>query len=414
MQTRIHPPLQTIDVVNEAESILRACVHCGFCTATCPTYQVLCDERDGPRGRIYLIKQFLETGTLTEASRKHLDRCLSCRSCETTCPSGVQYARLLDIGRSLAEQKLPRSPGQRLLRWGLRQVLPHPARFKALLAAGRTFKPLLPENLQKKIPPVRPSSPWPANSHKRIMLTLAGCVQSTTAPTTNAAAARVLDRLGITLLEMPKAGCCGAVSQHLSADDEALNFMRNNIDAWWPAIEQGVDAIVTTASGCGVTIQEYGHLLKDDPDYADKARLVSELCKDLSEILSEEDLSKLNLARSDAADSSENETIRTAVHCPCSLQHGMKQNDNLESILQQAGFELAKTRDKHLCCGSAGTYSILQPELSQTLLNNKLAALTSDQPDQIVTANIGCQLHLESQSDIPVRHWIELLDEKLD
>ncbi len=410
MQTRIHQKFNAIPVVEEAESILRACVHCGFCTATCPTYQELCDERDGPRGRIYLIKQFLETGTLTEASRKHLDRCLSCRSCETTCPSGVQYSRLLDIGRSLAEQQLPRSLGKRLLRWGLRQVIPHPTRFKTLLALGRGFQPLLPEKLQQKIPPKRHASPWPkqnGNNHKRVMLTLAGCVQPSTAPHTNAAAARVLDRLGITLVEVPKASCCGAVSQHLSADDEALNFMRNNIDAWWPAIEEGIEAIVMTASGCGVTVQEYGHLLKDDPQYAEKARLVSELCKDLSEVLLEEDLSQLNSSTDTTS------SPRTAVHCPCSLQHGLKQNDSVEQILQKAGIPLTKTKDKHLCCGSAGTYSILQPELSQKLLTNKLEALTLEQPEQIVTANIGCQLHLESQAKVPVKHWIELLDQAL-
>ena len=410
MQTRIHQKFNAIPVVEEAESILRACVHCGFCTATCPTYQELCDERDGPRGRIYLIKQFLETGTLTEASRKHLDRCLSCRSCETTCPSGVQYARLLDIGRSLAEQQLPRSPGNRLLRWGLRQVIPHPARFKALLALARGFQPLLPEKLQQKIPPQRHASAWPnpnGNNHKRVMLTLAGCVQPSTAPNTNAAAARVLDRLGITLVEVPKASCCGAVSQHLSADDEALDFMRNNIDAWWPAIEEGIEAIVMTASGCGVTVQEYGHLLKDDSQYAEKARLVSELCKDLSEVLLEEDLSQLNSSTSTTP------ATRTAVHCPCSLQHGLKQNDSVEQILQKVGIPLTKTKDKHLCCGSAGTYSILQPELSQKLLVNKLEALTLEQPKQIVTANIGCQLHLESQANVPVKHWIELLDQAL-
>ena len=445
MQTNIHPSLNTIPAVNEAEDILRSCVHCGFCTATCPTYQELNDERDGPRGRIYLIKQFLETGTLTEASRKHLDRCLSCRSCETTCPSGVQYGRLLDIGRSLAEQHLPRNHQSRLVRWGLRQILPHPKRFKLLLNTGQIFKPLLSEKLKQKIPPKRQSALWPSNSHKRVMLILDGCVQPATSPNTNISAARVLDKLGISLITAPKAGCCGAVSQHLSADHEALNFMRKNIDAWWPAIEGRIEAgveagvearvetraeaIVITTSGCGVTVQEYGHLLKDDPAYAHKAKKVSELCKDISQVLMEEDLTPLKLANTqdnktgDQEKETNNKTnkghsSKTALHCPCSLQHGMQQTGNgnkanIEQILQRAGIELAKTKDSHLCCGSAGTYSILQPELSQKLLENKLKALTLEQPVQIVTGNIGCQLHLESQSPVPVKHWIELLSDIL-
>ncbi|WP_020680435.1 glycolate oxidase subunit GlcF [Marinobacterium rhizophilum] len=386
----------------EAEAILRSCVHCGFCTATCPTYQELNDERDGPRGRIYLIKQLLEEGTVTEKTRTHLDRCLTCRSCETTCPSGVQYGRLVDIGRAIVDEKLERPRAQRLLRWGLRKVLPYPDRFGPLLRLGQSVKPLLPAAVKAKLPPRRQASPWPTSSHPRVMLALAGCAQPAAAPNTNAAAARVLDRLGITLVEAPRAGCCGAVSYHLSAQDEGLDFMRRNIDAWWPAIEAGAEAIVMTASGCGAMVQEYGHLLRSDPAYAEKARRVSELTRDLGEVLLQEDLSALGANGKDAG--------KVAFHCPCTLQHAMKQSGVVEQVLEKAGIELAKTRDKHLCCGSAGTYSILQPEMSQKLLKNKLEALTGDDPKRIVTANIGCQLHLESKADRPVQHWIELLD----
>jgi len=385
----------------EAEEILRSCVHCGFCTATCPTYQELNDERDGPRGRIYLIKQLLETDTVTEKTRTHLDRCLTCRSCETTCPSGVKYGRLVDIGRGIVEKKLPRSTPQRLARWGLRQLLPYSKRFGAAVALGRVFKPIVPGKLGTKIPPKRVASPWPQQRHDRVMLALAGCAQSSAAPNTNAASARVLDKLGVTLVEAPDAGCCGAVSYHLSAHDEGLDFMRRNIDAWWPAVEAGCEAIVMTASGCGAMVQEYGHLLRNDPVYADKAARISELTKDISEVLLNEDLSKLSPNTSGE---------KVAVHCPCTLQHAMKQGSAVEQVLAKLGFDLAATKEKHLCCGSAGTYSILQPKMSQRLLENKVKALTGDGPTQIVTSNIGCQLHIETAAKVPVNHWVELLD----
>lgn len=401
MQTNIIKKYKSTAEGQEAEAILRSCVHCGFCTATCPTYQELHDERDGPRGRIYLIKQLLEGGEVTEKTRTHLDRCLSCRSCETTCPSGVKYGRLVDIGRGLMEEAVPRSSKDKLIRWGLRKVLPYPARFGGLLKIGQLVKPLTPYALQDKIPPKQISSPWPNRSHQRVMLVLAGCAQPSAAPNTNAAAARVLDKLGITLVEAPKAGCCGAVSYHLSAHDEGLNFMRSNIDAWWPAIEAGAEAVVMTASGCGAMVKDYGHLLKDDPVYADKAAKVSELCKDLSEVLLDEDLSFLKLANRDE---------KVAFHCPCTMQHALQLSGVVEQVLEKAGVNLAKTKDKHLCCGSAGTYSILQPEMSQRLLDKKLKALTVDEPQRIVTANIGCQLHLGSKAELPVQHWIELLD----
>ncbi|MCB1755261.1 MAG: glycolate oxidase subunit GlcF [Gammaproteobacteria bacterium] len=385
----------------EAERILRNCVHCGFCTATCPTYQMLNDERDGPRGRIYLIKQFLETGQVSERSRRHLDRCLTCRSCETTCPSGVQYGRLIDIGRNLVEAQLKRPLRERALRWGLRKVLPYPKRFATLIKLAQPFKPLLSDTVKEKIPPVARPLAWPARKHARHMLVLEGCVQATSTPDTNAHAARVLDRLGISLLRTPAAGCCGAVSQHLGAPGEALGFIKRNIDAWWPLIEQGAEAIIFSASGCGAMVREYGHLLRDDADYAAKAALVSSLSKDLSEVLLDEDLSGLNLKPGEE---------KIAVHCPCTLQHALQLDGAVESILQKAGFNLASTRERHLCCGSAGTYSILQPQLSQRLLRNKLDALSIDKPDCVVTANVGCQMHLQSKAKIPVQHWIELLD----
>lgn len=308
---------------------------------------------------------------------------------------------MVDIGRGLLEQKLSRPLPERALRWGLRKALPNPALFGAALKLGQTFRPLAPKRLRAKIPARQAVTPWPQHSHPRVMLVLAGCAQSVAAPNTNAAAARVLDRLGITLLEAPQAGCCGAVSHHLGAPAEALDFMRRNIDAWQPAIENGAEALVMTASGCGAMVKEYGHLLRDDPDYADKAARVSALCRDLSEVLLGEDLSALKPATVDG---------KTAVHCPCTLQHALRLNGAVEQVLTRAGFELAAVREGHLCCGSAGTYSILQAALSQRLLKRKLRALTVDQPARIVTANIGCQLHLGAQSPAPVLHWIELLD----
>ncbi len=399
MQTNIIEKYRSNPDAEEAESILRACVHCGFCTATCPTYQELNDERDGPRGRIYLIKQLLEGGEVTAKTQNHLDRCLTCRSCETTCPSGVEYGRLVDIGRNLLEEEVPRPLKDQVVRWGLRQVLPYPKRFGGLLKVGQWVKPLMPDTVATKIPEKQKSSPWPATSHDRVMLLLAGCVQPSTAPNTNVAAAKVFDRLGITLVETPDAGCCGAVSHHLSAHDEGLQFMRNNIDAWWPAIEAGAEAIVMTASGCGAMVKDYGHLLRNDPEYSVKAARVSELCQDIGQLLLQEDLSLLKVTSDE----------RVAFHCPCTLQHALKQSGVVEQVLTQAGVELVNTADGHLCCGSAGTYSVLQPEMSQRLLTNKLAALTIDEPTKIVTANIGCQLHIGSRASVPVQHWIELL-----
>ena len=402
MKTNIHPVIKEQAEAAEAEAILRSCVHCGFCNATCPTYQLLGDERDGPRGRIYLIKQFLEKNTISAHTQTHLDRCLTCRSCETTCPSGVKYSRLIDIGRNLMEQQLPRSISQRVFRWLVRQVIPYPNRFSPLLKVAQTFRPLLPSHLAKKVPlPQLPQHKTAGNTAStRVMLALAGCVQSSATPNTLQATTHVLAKLGITLTTAPKAGCCGALSYHMSAREEGLTFMRNNIDAWWPSIEQGAEAIVITASGCGAMVKEYGEHLKDDPVYATKAAKVAAITQDISEVLLNEDLSKLTI----------NTPVRTAFHCPCSLQHALKLNNHVETIFNRLGIELLQTKDKHLCCGSAGTYSLMQPEISQQLLDKKIEALSIEQPDQIITANVGCQLHLTSKATIPVKHWIELLD----
>jgi glycolate oxidase iron-sulfur subunit len=401
MQTNLVQQFANTAEGQEAESILRACVHCGFCTATCPTYQELNDERDGPRGRIYLMKMFLEGEEVTEKSREHLDRCLTCRSCETTCPSGVKYGRLVDISRGLMEKEMPRPPKERWIRWTLGRFIPNRRLFGFFLRLGQFFKPVLPGALGAKVPPKKKASPWPTASHDRIVLALAGCAQPSATPNTNAAAARVMDKLGITMVEAPEAGCCGAVNHHLSEHEVALNAMRRNIDAWWPAIDAGAEAIVMTASGCGAMVQDYGHLLKDDPVYAQKAQKVSELCTDIGAFLLQQDLGKLTPSPNAG---------KVAFHCPCTLQHAMQQSGVVDQVLRKAGIDLAQTKDKHLCCGSAGTYSILQPEMSQRLLKNKLEALTIDKPDRIVTANIGCQMHLETKSQVPVQHWIELLD----
>ncbi|MGD8547535.1 MAG: glycolate oxidase subunit GlcF [Thiohalophilus sp.] len=402
MQTNISQEFLATSRGKEANDILRACVHCGFCTATCPTYQLLGDELDGPRGRIYLIKQLLENNSVSHKTQLHLDRCLTCRACETTCPSGVRYGRLVEIGRELVEEKVSRSRFESLQRWALRKLVPYPRRFAPLVKAGNLFKKFMPASLRNKVPTLQQPIARPSANHSRKMLILEGCVQSVSTPNTNAAAARVLDRLGIELISVERAGCCGAVSHHLSAAEEGLDFMRNNVAAWWPHIEEGAEAIVITASGCGTMVKEYGELLKDDPAYAEQAARISELAKDISEVLRKEDLSLLG---------NKSGYNKVAFHSPCTLQHGQQINGVVESILQKAGFTLTDVPDAHLCCGSAGTYSILQPKLSQQLLDNKLNALQGDEPDVIATANIGCQMQLASQADRPVKHWIELLDQ---
>lgn len=405
MQTNLSEQAKQLPRGEEAESILRSCVHCGFCNATCPTYQLLGDELDGPRGRIYLIKQVLEGNEVTAKTQLHLDRCLTCRNCETTCPSGVQYHNLLDIGRAVVDAAVPRPLGERVLRESLRAVVPHPGLFKALTQVGQVFRPLLPASLKHKLPrQVRPAKPRPPVQHGRRVLMLEGCVQPGLSPNTNAATARVLDRLGISVTAVGEAGCCGAVDYHLNAQEQGLQRARRNIDAWWPAIELGAEAIVQTASGCGAFVKDYRHLLKDDPAYAGKAQRVSALAKDLVEVLRGEPLEQLGV-RSE---------LRLAFHCPCTLQHAQKLGGAVEEVLSRLGFHLTSVPDSHLCCGSAGTYSLTQPALSKQLRDNKMNALESGKPEVIVTANIGCQTHLDGAGRTPVRHWIELVEEALN
>src|SRR5690348_2185919 len=402
MQTNIAAPFSSTVEGDEAEAILRACVHCGFCTATCPTYQLVGDELDGPRGRIYLMKMVLEGETPGRSTQLHLDRCLTCRACETTCPSGVRYGRLVDIGRGVVDTRVRRPLGERIMRRVLRAIVPYPKRFGLLYRLGR-IAPQRWSGGMCRTPRRLQAASWPASGGlERKMLALDGCVQPVAAPATNATAARVLAKLGIELARAEGAGCCGAISHHLTAPEEAKAFMRRNIDAWWPYIEAGAEALVMTASGCGAIVREYGHLLRDDPEYATKAARVSELTRDLSEVLAHENLQALaGIGRG----------RRIAWHSPCTLQHAQKIVGVVERILRTAGFELVPVRNSHLCCGSAGTYSLLQKKLSEPLLHNKLEALQENGPAVIATANIGCQLHLGSESSVPVHHWIELLDE---
>jgi glycolate oxidase iron-sulfur subunit len=382
-----------------------------MCTATCPTYQLLSDELDGPRGRIYLIKQVLEGATPTAKTQLHLDRCLTCRACETTCPTGVRYGRLVDIGRHLVEERVARGPVESAWRRALNAVISSSSLFGPLLKMGQLARPLLPPALKRKVPAATaPAKPWPATAHARKMIVLEGCVQPSLSPATNAAAARVLDRLGISLVRAAGAGCCGGVSFHLNLQDKALDVMRRTVDAWWPHVEQGVEAIVITASGCGVTVKEYGHYLGQDPAYAAKAKRISDLAKDISEIITmERDKLKPLIPHP----SSLIPQRRVVFHAPCTLQHGLKLKGGVETLLADLGYALSPVPDAHLCCGSAGTYSILQPALSQRLLENKIAALTGGTPSAILTANIGCQAHLQTATRLPVRHWIEALDESL-
>ncbi len=404
MQTNLSEQAKRLPRAEEAESILRSCVHCGFCNATCPTYQLIGDELDGPRGRIYLMKQMLEGGEVTQSTQLHLDRCLTCRNCETTCPSGVQYHNLLDIGRDFIEQQVPRTLSERLVRSGLRTVVPRPALFKALLSTGNALRPLMPASLKAHLPrEVRAPKARPQTRHARNVLMLEGCVQPSLSPNTNAAAARVLDRLGIGVTPAREAGCCGAVDYHLNAQEAGLDRARRNIDAWWPAIEAGAEAIVQTASGCGAFVKDYGHLLRDDPVYASKAARISALTKDLVEVLRLTELEQLDVK----ADK------RMAFHCPCTLQHAQKLGGAVEDVLKRLGFQLTAVPDAHLCCGSAGSYSITQPALSKQLRDNKLTALESGKPEVIVTANIGCQTHLDGAGRTPVRHWIEIVEEAM-
>lgn len=401
MQTQLPEDLRDTEIGREMDAILRSCVHCGFCNATCPTYQLLGDELDGPRGRIYQIKQMLEGGETGESTRRHLDRCLTCRGCETTCPSGVEYGRLLDVGRQWLERKHPRSYFARILRRTLNVIFTRPGFFAALLRTGQVMRLLLWGNLRRRIPPYRRSGKWPARHHRRTMIALAGCVQSDIAPNINTAAAQVLDRLGIELIEVSGAACCGALSHHFAYEEHAREFARTNIDAWWPLVENGVEAIAMTASGCGLHVKDYGHLLRYDQEYADKAHKIASLTRDISEILADEDLGRLNHLPSPKV---------VAFHPPCTLQHGQKLAGKIESILNNAGFSVVPVKDSHICCGAAGTYSILQSDIANELRSRKIDVLIKGNPQLIATANIGCQVHLQAGTRLPVVHWIELLN----
>lgn len=403
MQTFLPQDFLATDVGKTADSVLRDCVHCGLCNATCPTYQVERNELDGPRGRIYLIKQMLEGESTGAITRHHLDRCLLCQACETTCPSGVAYHRLLEIGRAEVERRAPRPVLQRLQRWLLRQVMSRRGLTRPLFALARLLRPMLPGNLREKVPPARPGLSLPAARHPRSVLLLQGCVQPAMSPTTVQAAAQVLDALGISSVFVPAETCCGALAFHGGGEAQALAQARRNIDAWWPAIEAGAEALVMTASGCSNFVRDYPRLLAHDPVYADRASRAAALLRDIGELLDGEDLSRLDV----------NADTRIAWHCPCTAQHGQKLDAPTRRVLQQLGFELPPVRDAHLCCGSAGSYSLFQPALAGELRDRKLAALEASRPEQIVTANIGCQAHLASGTETPVVHWIELVARSL-
>ncbi len=410
MQTALTPEFSGTPDGIEAEAILRKCVHCGFCNATCPTYQLLGDELDGPRGRIYLIKQVLEGHAPTRSTQLHLDRCLTCRNCETTCPSGVQYGNLVEIGRRVVDERVPRPAGEWLLRAALKTGLTSPL-FNPAMKAGQMVRGLLPEALKAKVPASPPASAhrWPQREHPRKVLMLTGCVQPAMAPNINSATARVLDAAGIQTLVAAEAGCCGAIHLHSGDPEGALERMRRNIDAWWPLVSTGgVEAIVMNASGCGVTVKEYGHSLRLDPAYAEKARRVADLTRDLSELLPDivPALAKKMSARAPRK--------RLAFHPPCTLQHGQQLRGGVETHLRALGFDVQLAlNEAHLCCGSAGTYSVLHPELAMPLRDRKLGHLTALDPEAIVSANIGCIQHLQSGTPLAVRHWVEVVDEAL-
>jgi glycolate oxidase iron-sulfur subunit len=403
MQTKLADFIRNTPEGEEADAILRACVHCGFCTATCPTYQLLGDELDGPRGRIYLMKQVLEGKEPTERTQLHLDRCLTCRNCETTCPSGVQYGRLVEIGRKVVEDRVERPLRERIVRTVLKEGVTRQWLFKPALRTGQALRSLLPHALKNKVPTRQDAGRWPKARHARKMLMLAGCVQPGMAPNINNATARVFDKLGIQAVVAKKEGCCGAIRYHMNDHEGGLADMRRNIDAWWPHVESGADAIVMNASGCGAMVKEYGHLLRHDPDYAEKAKQVSELTRDLSELLPEFETDLLEKLKGRLKQ-------EVVFHPPCSLQHGIKVRGKVEDFLRKAGMTVRIPDEVHLCCGSAGTYSVLHPEYAYQLRDRKLDKLQATKPEIILSANVGCITHLQSGTGIPVMHWIELVD----
>ena len=409
MQTKITPELLSSRIGEEANTILRSCVHCGFCTATCPTYQLLGDELDGPRGRLYLIKEMMENNHASHTTLEHLDRCLTCRSCETTCPSGVRYNHILTLGRELAESFAPRSLSYRLKRQLLLAILPHRHRFMLAMKAARLIRPLLPASIRAKVPATAKITPATRHlpNQTRSLLLFEPCVQPGLAPNITTAARSVLNHLGVSIESIANQNCCGAVEHHLNARDRAETRMRANIDAWWPLLKERnnlPEAIVTTARACTLEIKEYGELLSHDPDYAEKAAAISAMARDISEVITLSDMENFQIR----------EPKKVALHTPCTLQHGQKLDGVVDSLLTAAGYELTPVPGSHLCCGSAGTYSLLQPEISGKLKNNRIAALNSGKPDVIATANVGCQNQLMSGADIPVLHWIELLANEIN
>ncbi len=409
MQTTLAPEFQGTREGTEAEAILRKCVHCGFCTATCPTYQLLGDELDGPRGRIYLIKQVMEGKPVTRATQQHLDRCLTCRNCESTCPSGVQYGHLVEIGRKVVEERVERPAAEKAVRWLLKEGLTSPL-FAPAMKLGQLARPLLPEALKNKVPGKMPAQAhrWPNREHERKVLMLMGCVQPAMMPNVNSATARVLDAAGIQTLVADEAGCCGALRTHLGDVDGGLADMRRNVDAWWPLVSAGkVEAIVMNASACGAQVKDYAHALAHDPAYAERARQIVSLTRDISELLPDLVPRLKPKMRARGA-------RKLAYHPPCTLQHGQQLRGGVETHLAALGFDVKLAgSESHLCCGSAGTYSVLQPELSYQLRDRKLANLAPLQPEVIVSANIGCIQHLGTGTATPVKHWIEVLDEAL-
>jgi len=407
MQTFIEQSISHTPEGQEAERILRSCVHCGFCTATCPTYQLLGDELDGPRGRIYLIKSMLEGEAVSNKTMQHLDRCLTCRACETSCPSGVEYGKLLDIGRHYVEKKVSRPWHESLKRFSILQSLPYRKRFGVLFKLGKVVRFLLPTNIQKLIPTQqKQNSVVNDKEHTRKVILFSGCVQPALSPNINQSVKKVLNHFGVSAVEFKHEQCCGAMSHHLSAPKQALSFMKHNIDLFWLAIEEGTEAIISSASGCGVHIKEYGYLLRNDKDYADKAAKVSSLTKDISEYLQEFDVEELKLTKKN--------TLDIAFQSPCTLQHGQNLKGLTENLLSRIGFKMTEIADAHLCCGSAGAYSLLEKGISSELQKNKINNLMQNKPEMILTANIGCCQHLQQVSPVPVRHWIEEVAELIN
>lgn len=400
MQTNLDKRFQQDPAAEVIESILRKCVHCGFCNATCPTYQLRGDELDGPRGRIYQMKQYFEGVEANREMQLHLDRCLTCRSCETTCPSGVKYSRLLEIGREKLDAEFPRPVWQRFKLWAITWFFNSGWVFRMMFAFGQLATPVLPASLRAAIPPKQIPPQKPARRHQRKVLMLSGCVQPTLTPNTNAMASKLLDKMGISAIEIEDTQCCGAVGLHTSQIELGKQQARRLIDNWWPHVESGVEAIVTTATGCGITVKNYAELFRHESAYASRAEKISELACDLSELISRE--IDENQART-------GNTKRVAFHTPCTMQHGLGLTAIVEPVLEKLGYQICRVDDAYLCCGSAGTYSILQPELSNQLRSNKQKALSVDTPDVIATANIGCQLHIANGAEVPVVHWIELV-----